>query len=108
MSTPTFKSFRNNQIISKWEVREINPSVLGMEFQVPIGDDCLKGFVEFLEEWKNNILSKTDYKDEYEEKYYEKLKKEIEGAKPKITIKIELEKYEKQKKYSRNKKFKAV
>ena len=94
MIKPTLKNFRDNIIIRKWEGREINSSVLGMEFQVPIGDDYMKGLVEFLEEWKNNILNKTEYSDKYEEKYYEKLKREVEGAKPKITIKIELEKYE--------------
>jgi len=90
-------TFGTNILISKWEGVNYPQSVLGLEVVASLEDEYFKGLLEHLERWKQEILNKKfegAEDSEYRRKYYNNLKNQLEGAKPKITIKIELEKYE--------------
>lgn len=98
MAIPTFKSFGKSVITKKWEGGDNRISPLGLEVELREG----KLFERLLEKYCfsdliSNVLDrklKGVEKTEYSLKNLNKLKNDIRGSKIKITIKIELEKYE--------------
>lgn len=107
MAKPTFDTVENNLRVVRHSEGLSNRLVpLSMEFEVINGNSLfnyimdLSGFNKSVE---NKLNSKPDYVDfegyteEYKKKKeaeLDKLKDVIRASKPKITIKIELEKYE--------------
>lgn len=95
---PDFKTiFEDSIVITKYEGREINPTVLGLEFIVKNDNPYYKKYIDFLEEWKHNILNTEPEQSEnyevedYYTKYIKRLKEDLQNSSPKITVKIELE-----------------
>ena len=92
----TIYNIENSLLVRKWEDspnKELK-SVFGVEFITTEGrlfDDIIKTHL-FKEMVSSCINREPSYSGE--EVYIEHLKKAINGAKAKITIKIELEKYE--------------
>lgn len=95
---PFFKdTFEGDLVFTRQEGREINTTVIAVEFIANINDPHYKKYIEFLEEWKTNILNtdpeeyeNTSYSDCYS-KHVKTLKEDLQNTTPKITIKIELE-----------------
>jgi hypothetical protein len=90
-------------IIKKWDSLGFNPkSVLGLEILCTQGELFEKLIKEYkFDEWVESIENKgmdsIDIQSNYAEEHLrqlKKLKEDIKKCKPKITIKIELEKYE--------------
>lgn len=101
MAQPTTQRFMDAVITRKWEGREDRISPLGMEFQVVEGenDTIYQYLMEKLQfqSYIDSILNKElegAELSQYSEKHLKQLKEDIKGSKVKITIKIELEKYE--------------
>lgn len=88
-------------IVKKWDSLQECKSVLGMEIIYTQGDLFDKLIKEYyFDKWVENIKNKGLDSETVESSYsYEalkqlkQLKESIKGAKPKITIKIELESY---------------
>jgi hypothetical protein len=93
-----FTLTKESCILEKWEGTSHKPiSPLGIVFRISPKDEIVKDLVSQFEDYKNSLLNE-DYKDFENPDYYIKLqnkfKKDCENTEIKITLKIELEKYE--------------
>lgn len=96
MGIPTFNAFNNCLILSRWETtpaKELK-SIFGFEFQTKDGEvfEYIVDKLHFKDLIEQTLNRETH--GETDVKYLEHLKKAMEGTTTKITIKIELEKYE--------------
>ncbi len=94
-----FKTAISNNLIKTWKYREDKISPIGYEMQLDPNEEYLKAFIDYLYQIKEEVINSEypgdlpKYK-EFFAKRKEQFIKDCDGAKPKITIRVELEKYE--------------
>lgn len=97
--------FKGAIVTEQWDNKFIVESVYGLKFECYEGSEIFDYLYKNLkfQEFVNNIINKEYSEEELKEIHFmkiskyanDKLKEDIKVSKPKITIKIELEKYEK-------------
>ena len=92
---PSFTKTKNLQIIKSVSGRDPLVVPLALEFQVIEGSELFDNLMKEadFEEYRSRCLNREVY-NETDLRHLNRLKKDCEGTKTKITVKIELEKYE--------------